>query len=396
MVDTPDTPSSQAKNVEISLAIYDQIASWRRVFAQRAPHVDAKGLLRNAARELRTALEVDRTVHPDSHKITRQEAVDALYGMANLAGISDDDAQKIFSESFTEPAPSADNVFDIGTGEPFDGVTTALIKTSRTFVAGFVAPDYLVDGLLQESFFYSLTGATGAGKTAIALRLSASVAIGAIFAGRETKRRRVLYLAAENPLDVRMRWIALSQHMDFDHDTIEVFFVEGVFKISQATPRLKQEAEAVGGDFGLVIIDTGPVFYEGDDESSRTQQGQHAVMLRNLIEEIPGRPTVVANVHPVKNAAPDNLIPAGGGNFLNQVDGNLTAAKNDNTTELHWQGKFRGVEFVPMHFMLETVTHERIKDSKGRTIPTVICKWIDEKAKENMEAGRLADDDRLL
>jgi len=119
-------------------------------------------------------------------------------------------------------------------------------------------------------------------------------------------------------------------------------------------PRLKQEL--IGGDFGLAIIDTGPVFYEGDDESSRTQQGQHAVMLRNLVEEIPGRPTVIANVHPVKNAAPDNLIPAGGGNFLNQVDGNLTAAKNDNTTELHWQGKFRGVEFAPMHFMLQTVT----------------------------------------
>jgi hypothetical protein len=216
------------------------------------------------------------------------------------------------------------------------------------------------------------------------------------FAGRETKKRRVLYLAAENPLDVRMRWIALSQHMNFDHDSIEVFFVEGVFKISQMTTRLKQDAEAIGGDFGLVNIDTGPVFYEGDDESSRTQQGQHAVMLRNLVEQIPGRPTVIANVHPVKNAALDNLIPAGGGNFLNQVDGNLTAAKNDNTTELHWQGKFRGVEFAPMHFMLKTVTNERLKDSKSRLIPTVICEWISETAKESMDAGRLADDDRLL
>jgi AAA domain len=243
---------------------------------------------------------------------------------------------------------------------------------------------------------FSLTGATGAGKTAITLRLAASVATGAIFAGRETKKRRVLYLAAENPLDVRMRWIALSQHMDFDHDSVEVFFVEGVFKISQMMPRLKEEAVTIGGDFGLVIIDTGPVFYEGDDESSRTQQGQHAVMLRNLVEEIPGRPTVIANVHPVKNAAPDNLIPAGGGNFLNQVDGNLTAAKNDATTELHWQGKFRGVEFAPMNFMLKTVTHEHIKDSKGRTIPTVISEWISEAAKENMAAERLADDDRML
>lgn len=30
----------------------------------------------------------------------------------------------------------------------------------------------------------------------------------------------------------------------------------------------------------------------------------------------------------MKNAAPDNLLPAGGGNFLNQVDGNLTATSS--------------------------------------------------------------------
>src|SRR5205085_11309299 len=41
-----------------------------------------------------------------------------------------------------------------------------LIKSSGEFVAGFVPPDYLADGLIQEAFLYSLTGATGAGKTA--------------------------------------------------------------------------------------------------------------------------------------------------------------------------------------------------------------------------------------
>jgi hypothetical protein len=35
-----------------------------------------------------------------------------------------------------------------------------LIKSSREFVAGFVPPDYLVDGMLQEAFLYSNTGAT--------------------------------------------------------------------------------------------------------------------------------------------------------------------------------------------------------------------------------------------
>src|SRR5262249_48761055 len=188
-------------------------------------------------------------------------------------------------------------------------------------------------------FLYSLTGATGAGKTSITLRLAASVALGVPFADRETKKRRVLYLAAENPDDVRMRWIALSQHMEFDVDEIAVFFIEGVFKISQMGEAMKREALRLGGEFGLVIVDTGPVFYEGDDENNRTQQGNHAKMLRDLITIIPGNPTVIANCHPVKNASPDNLVPAGGGNFLNQVDGNLTAAKDEGPTEWHWQGQ---------------------------------------------------------
>jgi hypothetical protein len=272
----------------------------------------------------------------------------------------------------------------------------SFIKSSKEFVAGFVPPDYLVDGLVQEAFLYSLTGATGAGKTAITLRLAASVAMGVVFANRETKKRRVLYLAAENPVDVRMRWIALAQQMDFDANTIEVFFVEGAFKLSQMAETLKAEAASRGGEFGLVIIDTGPVFYEGDDENNRTQQAKHAAMLRELIDIIPGQPAVIANVHPVKNAAADNLLPAGGGSFLNQVDGNLTAAKIDNTTELHWQGKFRGVEFAPMHFMLKTVTHERLKDRKGRLIPTVISEWISDRAKEEIAKQKVNDEDKLL
>jgi hypothetical protein len=271
-----------------------------------------------------------------------------------------------------------------------------LIKSSAEFVAEFVPPDYIVDGLLQEGFLYSLTGATGAGKTAITLPLAASTALGASFAGRETKKRRVLYLAGENPTDVRMRWIALSQRMDFDPDTIEVYFIDKVFRISEAAAILKEETAKLGGDFGLVIVDTGPVFYEGDDESSRTQQGSHANMLRGLIGIIPGKPAIVANCHPVKNAPPDNLIPAGGGNFLNQVDGNLTAAKSDSTTEVHWQGKIRGVDFAPMHFLIKTVTHERLKDSKGRLIPTVLSEWISDAAKEEIAKQRVNDEDQLL
>jgi hypothetical protein len=206
----------------------------------------------------------------------------------------------------------------------------------------------------------------------------------------------VLYAAAENPDDVRMRWIALAAHMGFDVTTIEVYFTEGTFKISQMAAKLRAEAEKRGGDFGLVIVDTGPAFFEGDDENSRSQMGNHARQLRSLINIIPGGPCVVVNCHPTKNAGPDNLLPAGGGTFLNEMDGNLTCARNDSITEMHWQGKFRGPDFAPMHFLIKTVTHQDLKDSDGRLIPTVICEHISDQAQEDIAAAAQRDENAVL
>jgi hypothetical protein len=271
-----------------------------------------------------------------------------------------------------------------------------LIKTSAEFVRDFVPPNYTVVGVLQRRFLYSLTGQTGAGKTAITLRLAASTAMKIPFGGHETKQTRVLYAAAENPDDVRMRWLALSENMQFDINSIGVFFTEGRFTLSTMLGKLRAEAERHCGDFGLVVIDTSPTFFEGDDENSRAQMGEHARRLRQLITVIPGGPTILANCHPVKNATADNLLPAGGGTFLNEVDGNLTCAKNDSVAELHWQGKFRGPEFAPMAFLIKTVTHPELKDSDGRLMPTVICESLSEQGQADLEKEARNEEDAVL
>jgi hypothetical protein len=282
------------------------------------------------------------------------------------------------------------------TTEPRPAVPPLAIKTSAEFITGYVAPDYILDGMLQQAFLYSLTGATGAGKTSITLRLAASTALGEQFANRETKKGRVLYLAAENPDDARMRWIALAQQMEFDVNTIEVFFVDRRFTISKMKELLTAELHRHGGEFVLVIIDTGPAFFEGDDESSRAQMSVHATMFRGLIDIIPGRPCIIVNCHPVKNAAPDNLLPSGGGTFLNEMDGNLTASKTESTVELHWQGKFRGPEFAPLHFLIKTVTHQDLKDKKGRLIPTCMCEFISDQVKEEIAKAKVVDENGVL
>jgi AAA domain len=275
-----------------------------------------------------------------------------------------------------------------------DGERRRLIESSAEFVADFTPPDYVLDGVLQRRFCYSFTGKTGAGKTAILLRLSAHVALGQLLGDREVEQGRVSYFAGENPTDVRMRWIALAQQIDFDINTIDVHFIPGTFKISELRKRIQAEAERVG-DFALVIIDTSAAYFEGDDENNAKQAGAHARLLRGLTE-LPGGPCVLVACHPPKNAGDDNLQPRGSGGLIAEMDGNLTATKHDGTVEMHWQGKFRGPDFPPLSFLLRTVTHERLKDTKGRPIPTVIAADPSDAAKDEMATAARSQADQLL
>jgi hypothetical protein len=295
-----------------------------------------------------------------------------------------------------------DFVDKFGSSDPDDGFTDTLppahsvtLMTSAEFSASYVAPDYLIEGLLQRQFFYALTGRTGAGKTAIALLFTALVALGRVLDGRQFEPGRVLYFAGENPTDVRQRWIAMSQQLDFDIDTIDVHFIPGVFKISALQAAIAVEVEKLGG-VALVVIDTTAAFFEGDEENSNTQARAYARMQRSLIKTLPGGPTILALCHPVKNAADDNMLPRGGGAYLNECDGNLTVIQDDGVVQLHWQGKFRGPDFASIPFNLRTVTPERLKDTKGRLIPTVIAEHMSDLAVEEFKKITLSNEDMVL
>ena len=269
-----------------------------------------------------------------------------------------------------------------------------LLQSSAEFVRDFVPPDYLVNGIIQRRYIYSVTGRTGSGKTAIALLIAASVAPGNAIGNKPVHKGRVIYLAGENPDDVRARWIAMAQQMDFDIHAIDVHFIPGIFSISEMKHRIAEEVERLGGA-SLIIIDTTAAYFDGDDENNNVQAGQYARMQRSLVE-LPGGPAVMALCHPVKNANDDNMLPRGGGAYLNEVDGNLTAKINNGIVELHWQGKFRGPDFAPLSFQLRTVTHERLKDSNGNLLPTIVASHITEAREKEISTKARADEDRLL
>ncbi|WP_407122664.1 AAA family ATPase [Bradyrhizobium sp. STM 3561] len=259
---------------------------------------------------------------------------------------------------------------------------------------GFIPPDYLLDGILQRRFCYSFTAKTGTGKTAIMLRLAAHVALGKPLGQHNVEKGKVLYFAGENPDDIRMRRIVMAVGMGFEPQDIEVYFIAGTFKISKMQARIRQEMEQLG-DFALIVVDTSAAYFEGEDENSNAQAAAHARRLRSLCE-MPGGPCGLVACHPPKNATDDKLEPRGGGAFLAEVDGNLIGRKDDSAASVHWQGKFRGPEFNEVSFMLRTVTHQDLVDSKGRMIPTVIAEPLSETAKEEMAAVSRSHEEDLL
>ena len=214
------------------------------------------------------------------------------------------------------------------------------------------------------------------------LRLAAHVSEGSPLGDAAVTKGRVLYLAGENPDDIRMRWILLLEQMGLDENNTEVDFVDGQFKIAEIPEHIL--AAAAEHEYVLVIVDTSVAFSQSVDENDNVEQLKHAQALRNLIDVLPGGPTILVCCHPPKNASDDNLQPRGGGAVIAEFDGNLTCKRTDTVTVVHHQGKFRGPDFAPLHFTLEGQTAARLKDSQGRQIWSVFAKPASEQDQENI------------
>jgi hypothetical protein len=278
-----------------------------------------------------------------------------------------------------------------------DAGATVVFESSAEFAGNFVPPDYLIEGWLQRRFVYSMTGMTGAGKTCIALRVAAHVALGLELDDKTVEQGKVLLFAGENPDDVRMRWIKLCEEMGKQPSEVDVYFLAGALPISDAEIRKKIDTEAAKhGPFSLIIVDTSAAYFNGDDENNNVQAGNHARMMRSLIN-LPGGPAIIVTTHPIKAANIENLLPRGGGAFLNEVDGNLVCIKDNMSVMVHWHGKFRGPEFAPLHFELKAGTTEKLKDSKGRVIWTITATPItEENASATADSARQNQDSVLV
>ena len=291
---------------------------------------------------------------------------------------------------------------DIGKAIPRECEGTAPLSKLRLqstldFVGNFTAPHYIVDGILPTRRLYALTGKTGHGKTAVAMRLAMAVALKQTIGPYGTEKGSVFYFAGENPEDIKARHIAGIERSGFSYGEIDIHFYEGVFDIVGNIERIRADAQDVGG-VDLVIVDTLAAYFQGDDENSNVELGGFARQLRDNLCTLHGGPCVLVCAHPTKSASgKSSLLPRGGGGFLNELDGNLTVWSGDGeTTELHWTGKIRGPQFDPVTFRMETVTTDRVKDARGRLMPTILAEPMTEDEIKGVAKAVRSDEDSIL
>lgn len=368
----------------------DGFDQWRKIIASGVDIAARLALFKNAAADVAGYV---------ARGLARAAGADGLQDIAEANGLvahcGADEIQRIVAEAFdnVEMVPGLDEPKGNGKHAP-----RLLVLRKRNFIMGFCPPDFVIEGMLQRQFVYALTGQTGHAKSAIALLLAELVSCGdpnSVLGTHRVEKGQVAYLVGENPDDIRMRVIGADSFRNDDPLADRIVFIPGVFNIAEMFQQLNAEL-AAQGKFDLVIVDTSAAYFLGNEELSNTQMGAHARMLRSLTT-LPGGPCVLVLCHPIKYASePSQLLPRGGGAFLAEMDGNLTAFRHDDVLIELSYNKIRGPGFEPMTFKLETIRPEKLVDAKGRQFSTVRAVALTETDEDQQKDKTRDDEDRIL
>jgi hypothetical protein len=241
------------------------------------------------------------------------------------------------------------------------------LKTAAAFCAEYVPLSYAIEPVVRSRSLYTLTAKTGGGKTLFLVAAALALARGRDdLLGMIVEPGRVVYLAYENPDDVRMKLMVAAYLHNID---LRELGDRLIILDQREKPEHVRDRLANVGELGLIVADTLAAWFDGKDVNDNVQTGEFLRRVRPLTN-LAGYPSVIIAAHPVKNATEDQLVPYGGGATLNEVDGNLTLWRRPGsmTCPLHWQGKLRGLEFEPKPFRFDLISSPDVVDRKGRQV----------------------------
>jgi len=199
----------------------------------------------------------------------------------------------------TTPKPGAANADEILariSTVKSDGPRSA-VSTPDTFEGKFKAysagsmsdrppPDWLIDDVIPKADVMVLFGASGSGKSFVALDMAACIARGIPWRGNHAEKGRVLIIAAEGGGGMGKRIKAYCLHHGIDPYTLDISVVIAApnFMLKDDISEVAATVKAAGG-FDLIIADTFAQVTPGANENAGEDMGlaiNNAKVLRDV------------------------------------------------------------------------------------------------------------------
>ena len=217
-------------------------------------------------------------------------------------------------------------------------------------------PPWQVKNLFARASVCVLLGDSQVGKTFFALELSACVATGEAFLGREARQGAVVYLAAEGGAGMTRRLRALvGKHPDLNSAPI-AFWSEAIDVRGSEDAMLTRirDFETENGEVGLVVLDTLSQTIYGDENGQ--DMADYVRSATNLAREF-GSPVLILH-HVGKDAAKGargNSSLKGNSDVIVSMTIDKKTGVRTATTDSARGGKMRDGEPTNLLFSLKTV-----------------------------------------
>lgn len=256
-----------------------------------------------------------------------------------------------------------------------DALNVATLTTAE--LKALPPPTWLVDGLVPVDSTVLLYGASGAGKSFVAVDLACSVATGRAFHGRKVRQGGVLYVAAEGAAGLGQRVDAWEQYNAAD--------AWGATWVKRAVNMFDVSWSSVFIDYvlrmdvlpSLILFDTWARCTVGADENSARDVG---VVLEHL-ERL--RAATGATVMPIHHTGKDSSRGARGSSAIKgAMDTELEVSATDQAVTLKTTKQKDAAEAEPIKFTREQVGASCVLTTGG----VIVAGKVTTKALETLEA----------
>jgi hypothetical protein len=168
---------------------------------------------------------------------------------------------------------------------------------NRSALRALPDPEPLIDNVLDQGTTALLYGKHGTFKTFIAMDWAASVGIGRRWQGRNTKQRRVLYVAGEGAFGFKRRLDAWEAGWQTQLNDDDLHILPHPVNLTRTIDVAHLAALIEWNGYGLVVLDTLARCMFGADENSAKDCGIVVDAMTRLLGHTPGGRGVILGVH---------------------------------------------------------------------------------------------------